>query len=361
MSSLVVRDEPAHVPGSRRGDSRARRRGNGVVREPRLRRFPQPPLEPGPHPLSVAARGQRSQRDTEGIHAGRVLLARASGGREPGRARRAHAPLRVRRHLPDRPAEGPPGEVAAQAYLDHTDANVAARMAELKRQGVKAFRLRLLDPWRSDFPDSHPIMKAYQVAAAERLVICPLTNPDWLPQLDRLSADVPEDHGGHRSLRAHRRRWPGPDAARAGDDQARGRRQPGQAGPAPRVHVKVSAFYALGRRTPPYDDMVPVIKELVGAYGPERLMWGSDCPYQLPSPHSYRASIALVRDRLDGLSEDDREWLLRKTAERASSPDGTTTACPGPSARAGPPASWPRPTCPSSGRRRRPGASRSGP
>ena len=34
-------------------------------------------------------------------------------------------------------------------------------------------------------------MKVYQVAATERLVICPLTNPDWLPQLDRLSAAFP--------------------------------------------------------------------------------------------------------------------------------------------------------------------------
>ena len=42
----------------------------------------------------------------------------------------------------------------------------------------------------------------------------------------------------------------------------------------PAVHVKVSAFYALGRRT-------PAIKELFRAYGAEPLMSGSDCPYQL--------------------------------------------------------------------------------
>jgi predicted TIM-barrel fold metal-dependent hydrolase len=209
-----------------------------------------------------------------------------------------------------------PGEVAAQAYLDHTDANVAARMAELKRQGVKAFRLRLLDPWRSDFPDSHPIMKVYQVASAERLVICPLTNPDWLPQLDRLSANFPKttvviDHFARIGADGLGQTPPVPGTIKTEDvaNLVKLARHPA-------MHVKVSAFYALGRRTPPYDDMVPVIKELVGAYGPERLMWGSDCPYQLPSPHSYRASIALIRDRLDGLSEDDREWLLRKTAER---------------------------------------------
>ena len=209
-----------------------------------------------------------------------------------------------------------PGEVAAQAYLDHTDPNVAARMAELKRQGVKAFRLRLLEPWQSDFPDAHPIMRAYQFAASERLVICPLTNPDWLPQLDRLSArfsgtTVVIDHFARIGVDGFGQTPPVPGTIKPEDvanlvNLARH----------PRVHVKLSAFYALGRRTPPYDDMLPLIKELLRAYGPERLMWGSDCPYQLASPHTYRASIALIRDRLDGVSEDDREWLLRKTAER---------------------------------------------
>ena len=209
-----------------------------------------------------------------------------------------------------------PGEIAAQAYLDHADPNVAARMAELKRQGVKAFRLRLLDPWQSDFPESHPIMKAYQLAATERLVLCPLTNPDWLPQLDRLSAAFPAttvviDHFARIGVDGLGQTPPVPGTIKPADvanlvTLARH----------PAVHVKLSAFYALGRRTPPYDDMRPLIGELIRAYGPERLMWGSDSPYQVASPHTYRASIALIRDRLDGISEDDREWLLRKTAER---------------------------------------------
>lgn len=209
-----------------------------------------------------------------------------------------------------------PGEIAAQAYLDHADPNVTTRMAELKRQGVKAFRFRLLDPWQADFPETHPIMKAYQFAAMQRLVICPLTNPDWLPQLDRLSAALPAttvviDHFARIGVDGLGKVPPVPGTIKPEDvtNLVKLARHPG-------VHVKVSAFYALGRRTPPYDDMLPLIKELVQAYGPERLMWGSDSPYQIVSPHTYRASIALIRDRLDGVSEEDREWLLRKTAER---------------------------------------------
>jgi predicted TIM-barrel fold metal-dependent hydrolase len=209
-----------------------------------------------------------------------------------------------------------PGEVAVQAYLDHTSPEAPATMGALKAQGVKAFRLRLLDPWQAYFPDSHPIMKIYDFAATQRLAICPLLNADWLPQLDRLSQAFPAttvaiDHFARIGVEGFGKTpaVPGPIRPEEVANLVRLARHPG-------MHVKLSAFYALGRRTPPYDDMMPFIKELLRAYGPERLMWGSDCPYQLAAPHTYRASIALVRDRLDGVSAGDREWLLRKTAER---------------------------------------------
>jgi hypothetical protein len=45
-------------------------------------------------------------------------------------------------------------------------------------------------------------------------------------------------------------------------------------------------------------------------------MWASDCPFQVQDGHTYADSIALVRDHLDFLSADERDWLLRKTADR---------------------------------------------
>ena len=44
-------------------------------------------------------------------------------------------------------------------------------------------------------------------------------------------------------------------------------------------------------------------------------MWASDAPYQLTEPNSYGASVALVRDRLDFVSESDRAKLLGGTAK----------------------------------------------
>jgi len=83
-----------------------------------------------------------------------------------------------------------------------------------------------------------------------------------------------------------------------------------------RVAVKLSAYYALGKKAPPYDDLLPMIRRVLDAFGPERCMWASDAPYQVQPPHTYAASIALVRDKLTGLSPGDKLWLLQRTAER---------------------------------------------
>jgi predicted TIM-barrel fold metal-dependent hydrolase len=84
----------------------------------------------------------------------------------------------------------------------------------------------------------------------------------------------------------------------------------------PRVLVKIGAFYALGKKEAPYTDLGPLIQRVVKAYGAQRCMWESDSPFQVSGGHHYRDSIELVKSRLPFLSDDDREWLLRKTAER---------------------------------------------
>jgi predicted TIM-barrel fold metal-dependent hydrolase len=82
------------------------------------------------------------------------------------------------------------------------------------------------------------------------------------------------------------------------------------------VHVKTSAFYALGKKKPPYRDLVPMIQRVIDVFSPQRLMWASDCPYQVQGKHDYESSIALIRDQMDSLSDTDRNWILRDTAEK---------------------------------------------
>ena len=82
----------------------------------------------------------------------------------------------------------------------------------------------------------------------------------------------------------------------------------------PRVMVKVGAFYALGKKRPPYTDLAPLIQKVVHAFGARRCMWESDCPFQVVE-QKYQDSIDLVRKRLDFLTDEDKEWLLWRTAE----------------------------------------------
>ena len=58
----------------------------------------------------------------------------------------------------------------------------------------------------------------------------------------------------------------------------------------------------------------PLVRRVYEAFGSDRLMWASDCPFQVVD-HTYEDSIALIRDRLDFLSDTDKEQILRKTAE----------------------------------------------
>ncbi len=82
------------------------------------------------------------------------------------------------------------------------------------------------------------------------------------------------------------------------------------------TYLKISAYYALGKKRPPYLDLVPMIRRVLDAYGVERAMWASDSPYQIDGENTYAASIELIRERIDFLSEGDRQRLLAKTAQK---------------------------------------------
>jgi predicted TIM-barrel fold metal-dependent hydrolase len=62
--------------------------------------------------------------------------------------------------------------------------------------------------------------------------------------------------------------------------------------------------------------LAPLIRRVYDAFGGQRLMWGSDSPFQVENGHSYRESLTLVRDGLPFLSGTDRNSLLGGTAAR---------------------------------------------
>jgi predicted TIM-barrel fold metal-dependent hydrolase len=199
------------------------------------------------------------------------------------------------------------GVFAGVAVIDEHAAGVGETMRKLKQQGVRGFRIHpgteAVDRWLF-----HPNMTAlWRLAASEQLAMCALVNPEALEPLDAMCQKHPRtplviDHFARIGIDG---------TIRDADVQKLCR-----LARHPLVHVKVSAFYALGKKKPPYSDLGPMIKRLLGAFGRERLMWASDCPFQIENGHTYADSIELVRSRLDFLTPDDRRWLLEKTAEK---------------------------------------------
>jgi predicted TIM-barrel fold metal-dependent hydrolase len=200
-----------------------------------------------------------------------------------------------------------PGTFSGVAVIDEHGPRVRETMRDLKRQGVRGFRIhpgtRDVSNWL--FDDAMTSM--WKTGADEQLAMCALVNPEALAPLDRMCERFPDtrlvtDHFARIGVDGMLREADIDNLCRL----ARHRQ----------TYLKTSAFYALGKKAAPYADLGPMIQRLLGAFGRERLMWASDCPFQVEEGHTYRDSIELVRSRLDFLSADDRSWLLRKSAER---------------------------------------------
>ena len=184
------------------------------------------------------------------------------------------------------------------AQIDDRGPDPAGLMRELLPQGCTGFRLTPGD--RADWL-STPGMHAMWTAAAEtRQAMCGLVNVPDLDEWEAMVAKYPEtvvviDHFCRIGIEGS-------------VSDAEVSRLCALA-KYPLVNVKLSAFYALGQATPPcappsmqgrlpppsppdpddaidvwrirYDDMLPFVRSLRDAFGAERLMWATDCPYQL--------------------------------------------------------------------------------
>ena len=81
------------------------------------------------------------------------------------------------------------------------------------------------------------------------------------------------------------------------------------------VVVNLSGQPAFSREDYPYRDLTRWHRNLFDAYGPGRLMWGTDFPWHHPDP-GYEKLIGVVRELLPDLSESDHAAIMGATARR---------------------------------------------
>ena len=200
-----------------------------------------------------------------------------------------------------------PGVFSGVAVIDEEAKDPAAEMRRMKSLGVRGFRIRPNERPVETWLDGPGMAAMWRCGASENLAMCHLVNPDSLPAIDRMC----QKHPDTPVVIDHMARIGVDGAVRDAEVESLCRLAKHK-----NTSVKISAFYALGKKQAPYLDLAPMIRRLLDAYGRERLMWATDCPFQVQDGHTYAQSIELVRDRLDFLSEEDRQWLLRKTAQR---------------------------------------------
>ncbi|MDA0712134.1 MAG: amidohydrolase family protein [bacterium] len=79
----------------------------------------------------------------------------------------------------------------------------------------------------------------------------------------------------------------------------------------PNVYVKISNIHTRSAEPYPFRDTFDIIKQVYDAFGPKRLMWGSDFPHILKTT-GYLESLDLIREELF-FTPDDLEWILCKS------------------------------------------------
>ena len=188
-------------------------------------------------------------------------------------------------------------------------------MLSLSERGIRAFRIRG-GSTRADFRRStrwmdYPGYDAmFETAANHGLALSFLVGPDDLPEIDRMCSRYPDtrvviDHMA--GIRVRGGRFPA-EQVEALCRLARHRE----------VTVKLGPFHVLSEQEPPFLDLLPLLRRVIDAFGPDRCMWETDVggPVPMSDPEEvYAATVELVLEHANFLSDGDREFVLYRTAE----------------------------------------------
>ena len=208
-------------------------------------------------------------------------------------------------------ANARPDAFSVVAMINERTPNLKERLRALRDQGARGIRIgptkhadRTLNVDPPNWLQAPGQQLLWQHAAALNIAVCPLLGPDYLPTLDPMCEQFPDttvviDHFGHIDMAK-------PETVASLTGLARHRN----------VYVKVSAFYKFGDQKAPYEDVEPMVMKMIDAFGPDRLMWASDLPYQLNNGNNYEDAIGLLKHGLSTLSATERQAILRDTASK---------------------------------------------
>lgn len=192
-----------------------------------------------------------------------------------------------------------PGKFQAAMIVDPTDDGTAMR--QWVEQGIVGIRL----PANSRADCADPLVQ-WRTAAELNLVVSAPSNPQSL--LSDEFAEVLSEFPNLSIVIEH--------LAGIGEGQ-----QPPydtfkkilELAKKPNLSIKLPGFGEICPVPLPFDPIPPLADMAIQAFGPQRVMWGSDYP-PVSRREGYDNSLKVPMDYLSDLSEEDREWIFGKTA-----------------------------------------------
>ena len=202
-------------------------------------------------------------------------------------------------------AEAWPTAAAVVGWADLTDPAVEAVIAQLAAH----WRLKSLRPMIQDEPDPAWMLQASVGRGLEAMVraglrLDALVRPNQLSTLNQMIARHPDlpvvlDHAGKPDIAG------GGFEPWAADILALSHQ--------PQVCCKLSGLLTEAGDHGSDADLRPYLDHLLAAFGPERIMWGSDWPV-LTLAGSYGGWFDQCMRLTQGLSRDEQAWIFGKTA-----------------------------------------------
>ncbi len=196
-----------------------------------------------------------------------------------------------------------PDKFMAVGRVNPEDPEAPDHLSQWTEQGLHGVRLSPAEDASGDWftsPLMDPLFARAQTLGVPLLL---LTTPprldDLVPLLDRYpELDVVIDHMAH----AHE-----PDTGSETINRLLGLAR------YPRVNVKISHTWTVSAQRYPWEDTHAAVEQTYQAFGPRRIMWGTDWPVCL-SNTEYDRPLPSVRDEMTFITDEDMEWVLGKTA-----------------------------------------------
>ena len=201
-----------------------------------------------------------------------------------------------------------PGRFAFVGMVDPAREDIENEMERLANQGVGGLRLPVL--LRPDLPwyGTPQTDRMWRQAGELEWVLCLLVTLEQVLEARRTIEQFPQvkiaiDHIAHPDLETP----PGGSLFAQLLKMAN----------LPNVYVKVSALAAISRLPYPHRDVLEQVKRAFDAFGPQRLMWGTDhAMTQKIRNYSLQQALNSVDTALKDASPEDRAWVKGGTATR---------------------------------------------